>query len=249
MKHDFSKLEVIGEGKTKIVRKMDNPDLVLLEFKDTITALDGEKKDVIIGKGHINAKISSFFFELLSSKDIPTHYVSFIEPRYMVVKRLKMLPVEVVCRNIAAGSFAKRYPVEVGSRLKYPVVEYYLKDDARHDPMMNEDHLVVLGITQSVDEVKKIKELTLKVNQVLSEFLDSKGMTLVDFKLEFGVDASGSIYVGDEINGDSMRLWDKETGKSLDKDVYRKGGNLREVLKRYIELYRRIIGTDPKIEV
>lgn len=245
--HDFSKLEVIGEGKTKIVRRMDDPNIVLLEFKDSITALDGEKKDVIAGKGHINAKISSFLFELLSREGIPTHYVSFIEPNYMVVKRLKMLPVEVVCRNIAAGSFAKRYPVEAGSRLKYPVVEYYLKDDLRHDPMMNEDHIVALGISPSADEVKEIKKVTLRVNEVLSKFLDSKGITLVDFKLEFGRGSDGRIYVGDEINGDSMRLWDKETGRILDKDVYRQGKSLKDVLDTYREFYKRIIGVEPKL--
>ncbi|MBS7248670.1 MAG: phosphoribosylaminoimidazolesuccinocarboxamide synthase [Candidatus Jordarchaeales archaeon] len=244
---DFSKLEIIGEGKTKIVRRMDNPELVLLEFKDAITALDGEKKDTITGKGHINARISGFLFEFLSKEGVPTHYVSFIEPKYMVVKRLKMLPVEVVCRNIAAGSFAKRYPVEAGSRLKHPVVEYYLKDDLRHDPMMNEDHMVVLGILSSIEEVNEIKRLTLTVNKALSKFLDDKGITLVDFKLEFGRDRNGRIYVGDEINGDSMRLWDKRTGRILDKDVYRQGKNLSEVLETYRECYRRIIGEEPRV--
>jgi len=244
---DFSKLEVIGEGKTKIVRRMENPDLVLLEFKDAITALDGEKKDTLTGKGHINARISSFLFEFLSKEGVPTHYVSFIEPNYMVVRRLKMLPVEIVCRNIAAGSFTKKYPVKAGSRLKYPVVEYYLKDDLRHDPMMNEDHIVVLGILPSIEEVKEIKELTLKVNKSLSNFLDSKGITLVDFKLEFGKDKDGKICIGDEINGDSMRLWDKETGRVLDKDVYRQGKKLSEVLETYRECYKRIIGEEPKV--
>ena len=242
-----AEMEVIAEGKTKIVRRMSDPNLVLLEFKYAITALDGEKKDFIKGKGRINARISAILFEVLSRSGIPTHYVSFIEPNYMVVKRLEMLPVEVVCRNIAAGHFAKRYPVEAGTPLKIPVVEYYLKDDLHHDPMINEDHFIVLGLSSSREEIKNIKEITLRVNKVLSDFFDSIGITLVDFKLEFGRGADGKIYVGDEINGDSMRLWDKMTGKILDKDVYRRGAPLSEVLDTYVECYRKIIGEAPKL--
>ncbi|MEX2707113.1 MAG: phosphoribosylaminoimidazolesuccinocarboxamide synthase [Candidatus Freyrarchaeum guaymaensis] len=238
--------KILSEGKTKIVRETESSDVVLLEFKDSITALDGEKMDTLRGKAIINSHISAYFLELLEKEGVPTHFVEFIEPNMMKVKNLEMIPVEVVCRNIAAGHLVKNYPIEEGTPLNPPVVEFYLKDDARHDPMLNDDHLVILGLA-SREEVKKIREIALETNRVLREALKAKGLTLVDFKIEVGRGGDGKIYVGDEINGDSMRIWEEGTNKILDKDVYRKGGTLDEVLDTYVKLYERLLGEPPPI--
>lgn len=238
--------KVLSEGKTKIVREAESSDVVLLEFKDSITALDGEKMDVLKGKAVINSQISAYFLELLEKKGVPTHFLEFVEPNMMMVKSLQMIPVEVVCRNIAAGHLVKNYPIEEGTLLNPPIVEFFLKDDARHDPMLTEDHFVILGLA-SREEVKEIKEITLKTNRVLSEALKAKGLTLVDFKIEVGRGLDGKIYVGDEINGDSMRIWEVGTDKILDKDVYRKGGSMDKVLNTYIQLYKRLLGKPPPI--
>nr|MDO8079920.1 phosphoribosylaminoimidazolesuccinocarboxamide synthase [Candidatus Freyarchaeota archaeon] len=238
--------KVLSEGKTKIVRETERSDVVLLEFKDSITALDGEKKDILRGKAVINSHISAYLLELLEKNGVPTHIIEFIEPNMMRVKKLNMIPVEVVCRNIAAGHFVKNFPVAEGTPLNPPVVEFYLKDDARHDPMLNEDHFLVLGLA-SREEVKKIKGLTLKTNKVLSKDLKAKGLILVDFKIEVGRGTGGKIYVGDEINADSMRLREVGTNRILDKDVYRKGGSMEEVLNTYVQLYEKILGKKPPI--
>lgn len=238
--------KVLSEGKTKIVRETKDRNIVLLEFKDSITALDGEKKDVLKGKSVINSQISAHFFKLLAKKGVPTHFVEFVKPNMMKVKKLKMLPVEVVCRNIASGHLVKNFPIKEGTPLNPPVVEFYLKDDTRHDPMLNDDHFVILGIA-SRDEIKKIKELTLKTNKILSEYLKSKNLVLVDFKIEVGRGEDGKIYVGDEINGDSMRIWEVGTNKILDKDVYRKGASIEDVMNTYIQLYQKLLGKTPPI--
>ncbi len=237
---------ILSEGKTKIVREAESSDMVILEFKDSITALDGEKMDVLRGKAVINSHISAYFLELLEKNRVPTHFKEFVEPNMMIVKNLKMLPVEVVCRNIAAGHLVKNFPIKEGTPLNPPVVEFYLKDDARHDPMLNEDHFVILDLA-SREEVKKIKELTLKTNRVLSEALKARNLILVDFKIEVGRGQDGKIYVGDEINGDSMRIWEVGTSKILDKDVYRKGGSMEKVLNTYIQLYEKLLGKKPPI--
>lgn len=238
--------KILSEGKTKIVRETERSDIVILEFKDSITALDGEKKDILRGKSIINSHISAYFLKLLEKNGVPTHMIEFIEPNMMKVKKLNMIPVEVVCRNIATGHFVKNFPISEGTPLNPPVVEFYLKDDARHDPMLNDDHFLVLGLA-SRDEVKKIKALALKTNKVLSKDLKAKGLILVDFKIEVGRGTDGKIYVGDEINADSMRLREVGTNRILDKDVYRKGGSLEEVLTTYIQLYEKLLGKTPPI--
>ena len=236
----------LSEGKTKIVYSLGKPGEVLLKFKDSITALDGEKKDRLPGKGAINAGLSTFLFQLLEKAGIPTHFLEFKPPVSMRVLKLEMLPVEVVCRNIATGRLVKTYPFfKQGEPLPKPLVEFFLKDDLHHDPLLSEEHMKIFGLA-SPREISTMKRLTLKANRVLRRYLKGKGLELVDFKLEFGRDRDGRLRVGDELNLDSMRLWDVETGESLDKDVYRRGGSLREVAAVYREAYRRIVGEEFK---
>ncbi|MFX0089067.1 MAG: phosphoribosylaminoimidazolesuccinocarboxamide synthase [Candidatus Hodarchaeota archaeon] len=236
----------IREGKTKIVYESDNPDEVVLKFKNDITALDGEKHDIIAGKGYINAYISSRLFELLESSGVPTHYKTYIGPNLMVARKVQMLPVEVVCRNIAAGHLLKRLPIAEGTRLEIPVVEFFYKSDELHDPMLNDYHMRLLGLANT-REIREMEKITLNVNRVLTEFLEKRGLSLVDFKIEFGRDKDNNLLVGDEINADSMRVW-KESGEILDKDVYRKGGTLEQVLQTYVSYFKTILGEEPDPE-
>lgn len=239
-------LRKLAEGKTKIVYALPVKDEVLLKFKDDITALDGKKHDVLPGKGMINAGVSAKIFSLLKKKGIPTHFVKMVDSSTMKVKKLNMIPVEVVCRNIAAGHLVKNYPFfKKGEKLKTPLIEFYLKNDLFHDPLLSEEHLKVFGLMnkREIDETKKI---TLKVNKILSGFMWKLGLELVDFKLEFGKDKKGKLRVGDELNIDCMRLWDLKTGKSMDKDVYREGADLDKVLQTYVQTYRLIVGKEPK---
>lgn len=236
----------IREGKTKIVYESDNPDEVILKFKNDITALDGEKHDIIKGKGYINAFISAKLFELLESAGLPTHYKAYITPNLMVARKVEMLPVEVVCRNIAAGHLLKRLPIAEGTKLKIPIVEFFYKSDELHDPMLNDYHMQLLGLANT-KEIREMEEITLNVNKVLTKFMKKRGLSLVDFKIEFGRDGDGKLLVGDEINADSMRVW-KGSGEILDKDVYRKGGTLEHVLQTYISYFKTVMGEEPSPE-
>jgi len=219
---------------------------VLLRFKDSITALDGEKHDVIPHKAEVNATISAVLLQMLEKKKIPTHFLRLKETTLMLVRRLKMLPVEVVCRNIATGKLVKSYPLfKQGERLKSPLVEFFLKDDALHDPLLSEEHMAISGLANK-NEVKRLKELTLKVNRALSRFMVKRGLQLVDFKIEVGRDSRGKLRVGDELNIDCMRLWDLKTGEARDKDIYRKGGKLDEVAQTYLQSYKLIVGREFK---
>jgi phosphoribosylaminoimidazole-succinocarboxamide synthase len=229
---------LLAEGKTKLVCALDDPSLVLLRFKDQVTALDGKKRDVIPGKGALNASISAKLFQVLKQDGVENHYVEMYDESSLVVKRLQMIPVEVVCRNVATGSIVKRLPVPEGTVFDPPVVEFFLKDDARGDPMINESHMVALKLA-SKSEVDQMVEAILKANDVLKRFLESRGMVLLDFKLEFGRGESG-ILIGDELDPDCMRVRDVSIGKTLDKDLYRKGAPLEEVKRAYEEFYRRI---------
>jgi phosphoribosylaminoimidazole-succinocarboxamide synthase len=219
---------------------------VLLRFKDSITALDGEKHDVIHRKAEVNAAVSAELFKMLEQEKIPTHFLRLKEATLMQVRRLRMIPVEVVCRNIAAGKLVKSYPFfKHGEKLKTPLVEFFLKDDKRHDPLLSEEHMIASGLA-SKEEVKKLKMITLKVNSVLRKFMLKRGLLLVDFKIEVGRDHRGTLRVGDELNIDSMRIWDKKTGEVKDKDIYRKGGRLDEVARTYYQSYKLILGRDFK---
>lgn len=235
-------LKKLSEGKTKIVYRIDRADAVLLKFKDSITALDGKKHDLIKGKGHINAAISAKLFKELERAGVPTHFIKFIQPDSMLAHKLNMIPVEVVCRNYAAGHLLTHLPmIKLGTKFKEPIIEFYLKNDALHDPILTEGHLPALDLATE-REVKEIKKLTKTVGKRLSMLMANRGLKLVDFKLEFGRDSEGRLRVGDELNGDSMRLWDLKTGRGVDKDLYRKGAPLKQVLKVYEEAYRRIVG-------
>lgn len=225
------------EGKAKSVYSSENPDELIVVFRNDMTAFNGVKHDQFTDKGRLNATASEFFMRMLETEGIPTHFVRMSAPDTMVVRRLEMIPLEVIVRNIAAGSMTKKYPVDEGTVLDRPVVTIDYKDDERGDPMINDDLILVFHILNA-EELTKVKEMALKVNKVLRGFFDECGITLVDFKLEFGKSA-GTIYLGDEISMDSMRLWDKVTGESLDKDVYRfdKG----DVITAYRNVLKRII--------
>lgn len=231
----------LSEGKTKIVFATDHPDEVALFFKDDITAGDGKKHDILAGKGRINATVSAKLFQVLESGGVRTHFVRQLSPTGLLTRKLKMIPLEVVCRIFAAGHMVGlgKY-FQYRQRLSPPVVEFYLKDDALHDPFLNSYHVRVLGLAGS-EEIAQMETSTLRAAEVLEKFFDHRKMLLADFKLEFGRDTVGELLVGDELSVDSMRLWDKETYEILDKDRFRK--DLPNVFElAYLEPYKRICG-------
>jgi phosphoribosylaminoimidazole-succinocarboxamide synthase len=211
--------DLIIKGKAKSVYATGTKGKLIVEFRDDITAFDGGKKDVLKNKGTCNAEVSAFFFEYLEQNGVKTHFFTMLDPHHMVVKKLEMIPLEVIVRNIAAGSIVRNYPFKEGTPLDPPLIVIDYKDDARHDPMLNDEIILALKLVTPA-ELKKVKKVALEVNRLLSVLLSSQGITLVDFKIEFGRQGK-TIYLGDEISMDSMRLWDKKTGESLDKDVYR----------------------------
>jgi phosphoribosylaminoimidazole-succinocarboxamide synthase len=211
--------DLIIKGKAKSVYTTDMKGKLIVEFRDDITAFDGGKKDVLKNKGGYNAEVSAFFFEYLEQNGVKTHFFTMLDPHHMVVRKLEMIPLEVIVRNIAAGSIVRNYPFVEGTLLDPPLIVIDYKDDARHDPMLNDEIILALKLVTPA-ELKKIKKVALEVNRLLSALLAAQGITLVDFKIEFGRQGK-TIYLGDEISMDSMRLWDKKTGESLDKDVYR----------------------------
>jgi phosphoribosylaminoimidazole-succinocarboxamide synthase len=226
--------DLLYAGKAKSVYRTGREGVVLIEFRDDITAFDGGKKDILERKGCFNASVSAYLFRLLEEHGIPTHFMDLVEDRLMRVRALTMIPLEVIVRNVAAGSMSRNYPIAEGTPLNPPVIVIDYKDDSRHDPMLNDDLIVALKIL-TPEELARVKDIALQVNSVLVRFFSSLGITLVDFKLEFGR-ADGEIMLGDEISMDSMRLWDNRTGESLDKDVYRfSKGDVMEVYRRVAE--------------
>jgi phosphoribosylaminoimidazole-succinocarboxamide synthase len=228
--------KLLYAGKAKSVYRTDEDGKLIVEFRDDITAFDGGKKDVLRNKGSYNAEVSAFFFDYLEKNGVKTHFVSMIDARHMVVRELEMIPLEVIVRNIAAGSIVRNYPFKEGTKLDPPIIVIDYKDDSRHDPMLNDELIVALKLATPA-ELKKIKKAALEVNRLLFSFLAKQGITLVDFKIEFGRQGK-TIFLGDEISMDSMRLWDKKSGESLDKDVYRfeKG----DVMATYNRVAQRI---------
>ena len=231
------KMAQLYEGKAKRVFATDDPDLLIVSYKDDATAFNGLKRGTIAGKGVINNRMTNALMRYLEARGIPTHYVEEISERETVVKRVEIVPLEVIVRNIAAGSFAKHYGVEEGKVLSAPTIEFSYKNDALADPLINEYHALALDLATR-EELETIKKYAFGVNEILSDFWKSCGVTLVDFKLEFGRLPDGSIVLADEISPDTCRLWDSETGKKLDKDRFRR--DLGGVEDAYIEIMERL---------
>ncbi|MFZ8860446.1 MAG: phosphoribosylaminoimidazolesuccinocarboxamide synthase [Thermocrinis sp.] len=228
-------MEKLYEGKAKIIYKTEEEDKVIVFFKDSATAFDATKKAEIEGKGVINNTISSLLFELLEKSGIKTHYIKKISDREMLVWRAKRFDLEVVVRNITAGSLCKRLGLEEGLELKPPLVEFFYKNDQLHDPLICAEHIRLLNLAEDW-QVQSMKEMALKTNQVLREFFKEHGLLLVDFKLEFGILPDGSLAIIDEISPDTCRLWDAKTGEKLDKDRFRFDlGDLMEGYRRVLE--------------
>jgi len=226
--------ELLYSGKAKSVYATKDGDEVIMVFRDDITAFDGGKKDTISMKGSFNARVSAFLFDYIGKSGIRTHFVEMINDSSMLVKQLDMIPLEVIVRNIAAGSLVRNYPFREGTRLSPPIIVIDYKDDTLHDPMLNDDIILALGLV-SADELDTIRQMARDINNLLVALFESVGITLVDFKVEFGR-YNNEIYLGDEISMDSMRLWDSSTGESLDKDVYRfEKGDVMEVYRRVAE--------------
>ncbi len=234
----MKQMEQIYEGKAKKVYATDDKDCVIVSYKDDATAFNGQKRGTIVGKGVVNNKVSNHFFKLLESKGIPTHYVEQLSDRETVVKKVDIVPVEVIVRNKAAGSFSKRMGIEEGTELKCAILEYSYKNDELGDPFINSYYVRALGLATD-DEMDKIKEISFKVNDILSDYLKGLGVELIDFKLEFGR-FHGDIILADEISPDTCRYWDIETGKKLDKDRFRR--DLGDVEEAYKEIISRLMG-------
>lgn len=233
----MNRLDKIYEGKAKVLYTTKDPNLLIQHFKDEATAFDGKKKGIIREKGIFNNKISSRIFRYLEDRGVKTHFVEMLSDREMLVKKLRIIPIEVVVRNIAAGSLSKRMGVEEGVPLKETIIELYYKSDPLGDPMINEYHVKAFGLAE-VDELRKMEVFALRINRFLSEFFDERGIILVDFKLEFGVH-KGELLLGDEITPDGCRLWDKETGEKMDKDRFRR--DLGKVEEAYQEVLRKVL--------
>ena len=227
----------IYEGKAKRLFETSDPNIVLIEYKDSFTAFNGEIKATMGGKGQLNNKISANIFTYLKGNGIPVHFEQQLDEIHQLARRVKILPLEVVVRNITTGSICKRLGIEEGLRLPRPLLEFYYKEDALGDPIVTEDHAVLFGWATE-DELAEIKKLTLRVNELLSKLFLEKGIVLVDFKLEFGKDAAGNILLADEVSPDTCRFWDQLTGNRLDKDRFRK--DLGNVLEAYEEIWRRL---------
>ena len=240
----MTKKEQLYEGKAKKVFKTEDDELLIVSYKDDATAFNGLKKGTIAGKGVINNKMSNLLMQRLEKAGVPTHFVEELSDRDTLVKRVSIVPLEVIVRNIAAGSFSKRYGVEEGTHFDSPTIEFSYKNDELGDPLINDYHAIAMKLA-TPEEIEKIKEYSFEVNEQLKAFWKECGITLVDFKLEFGKLSDGSIVLADEISPDTCRLWDSKTGEKLDKDRFRRdmGGvedAYNEIMKRLSEhIYRR----------
>ncbi|MCI5969508.1 phosphoribosylaminoimidazolesuccinocarboxamide synthase [Helicobacter sp.] len=231
--------ELLYEGKGKKLYKTDDENLVISEFKDDLTAFNAEKRGSEQGKGVLNCKISTEIFKLLEKNGIQTHYVEILADNLMLCKLVKIIPIEVVVRNVATGSLSKRLGIQEGEALPFALVEFYYKDDALGDPLINDEHALLLNCVKSVEALDKLRKIGREVNDVLRDFFDKKNLILVDFKLEFGVDKDRNILLADEITPDSCRFWDKDTKEKLDKDRFRQ--DLGNVKMAYAEILKRIL--------
>ena len=235
----MQKKEQLYEGKAKKVFATDDPNLYIVDYKDDATAFNGQKKGQIAGKGVINNVMSNHMFQLLEQQGVPTHFVKQLSDRETLVKKVSIVPLEVIIRNISGGSFAKRYGVREGIVFKAPTIEFSYKNDDLGDPLINDYHALALELATQ-EEIDEIKAMAFKVNEVMKEYFDHLNVTLVDFKLEFGKTPDGKIILADEISPDTCRLWDKTTGEKLDKDRFRR--DLGGVEEAYQEIMRRVMG-------
>ena len=235
----MEKKEQLYEGKAKKVFATDDPNLVIVDYKDDATAFNGLKKGSIAGKGVINNVMSNHMFQLLEKQGVPTHFVEQLSERETLVKKVSIVPLEVIIRNISAGSFAKRFGVEEGIVFDEPTIEFSYKNDDLGDPLMNAYHAVALKAATR-EEIETIKSMAFKVNEVMKQYFDSLNVILVDSKLEFGKTADGKIVLADEISPDTCRLWDKTTKEKLDKDRFRR--DLGGVEEAYQEIMKRVMG-------
>ena len=235
----MEKKEQLYEGKAKKVFATDDANLVIVDYKDYATAFNGEKKGTITGKGVINNVMSNHMFQLLEQQGVPTHFVEQLSERETLVKKVSIVPLEVIIRNISAGSFAKRFGVEEGIVFDEPTIEFSYKNDELGDPLMNAYHAIALKAATR-DEIETIKAMAFKVNEVMKQYFDTLNVILVDFKLEFGKTADGKIVLADEISPDTCRLWDKTTKEKLDKDRFRR--DMGGVEEAYQEIMKRVMG-------
>jgi phosphoribosylaminoimidazole-succinocarboxamide synthase len=230
--------EQLYSGKAKTIYKTDDPDSLITEFRNSLTAFNGEKKGEMEKKGFYNAHISKKLFEMLEAEGVKTHFIKMLSEIDMLVKKVEIIKIEVIVRNIAAGSITKRYPLKEGTVFDSPVLVFDFKSDEYGDPMLNDDIALALGLATN-EELATLRKLALRVNELLVPYLDKRGIILPDFKLEFGRTVDGEIILADEISCDTCRFWDKKTGQSMDKDVFR--FNKGDISKAYEEVARRIV--------
>jgi phosphoribosylaminoimidazole-succinocarboxamide synthase len=236
----MEKRQELYRGKAKTVYSTDDPNLLVMHYRDDVSAFDGAKLAQLERKGETNNKFNAYIMGKLAAVGVPTHFIRVLNERESLVRAMKMIPIECVVRNICAGSMAKRYGIEEGTRLPEPIFEFFLKSDALHDPLVNDDHIRVLGWATSA-EIEQMKALTHKVNAVLKPLFADAGLDLVDYKLEFGHpkdDPGGALVLGDEFTPDGCRLWDRATRDKMDKDRFRR--DLGSVIEKYREVAQRI---------
>ena len=236
----MNKKELVYEGKAKKIWSTDDPDLYISEFKDDLTAFNGEKKSSEAGKGALNNKISTELFKYLNNKGIPTHFVEMLDDNHMLHKKADVILIEVIVRNIATGSLSRNLGIEDGEVLPFTLVEFDYKNDELGDPKLNDQHCLILELVREEAELDYIRYMARRINTILKEFYAKRNLTLVDFKLEFGRDSNDNIILIDELSPDNFRLWDSQSGEKMDKDRFRQGlGGLKvayeEVLKRILE--------------
>ena len=233
----MKKLEQLYEGKAKKVFATDVEGVVIVDYKDDATAFNGEKKGTIVGKGVVNNRMTNHVFRLIEKEGIPTHLVEELSDRETAVKKVEIVPLEVIVRNVAAGSFSKRMGVEEGRRLLCPIVEFSYKNDDLGDPFINDDYALALGLAKK-EEIETIRSYTLKINEIMKAYFLNAGMKLIDFKIEFGRLPDGTIILADEVSPDTCRLWDVDTDEKLDKDRFRR--DLGHVEEAYNEVFKRL---------
>ena len=234
----MQKRDLLYEGKAKKLYKTDETDLLIAEFKDDLTAFNAQKRSSESGKGALNSKISAKLFKLLENYGIKTHLLEQLDDTHQLVKKVDIIPIEVVVRNVATGSLSKRLGIEDGKVLPFTLVEFYLKDDDLGDPIITDDHCMILGLVDDRQKLEVLKTKAKKINEVLKDFFAKRRLNLIDFKVEFGIDKDGQILLSDEISPDSCRFWDMDTNEKMDKDRFREG--IGSVKVAYEEVLRRI---------